>query len=626
MAHNPIRMSTPQHTFSNLAAPAADVVRVRWFYYAAVGLAIFIGHAFFINSLSVPLVHDSRGYYRLANEIWTNGLFSHFELSDLRTYGYPAVLGGLLRLADATGIGERWFVFVFQLLCHTGAAILLRRALFAAGVRGWISEAAFYAVLLNPFALIYPAYMLTESISLSLGVVAAAFAVRLYAPGRHLLWTAAAGGFVCGFMLEVRPANVFILPMWGLALGAILVRNRRFTRQVVLAWFVSFAAFVLPLLPQLRNNIVYYGKATPLIADPLSTRLQYFGILLSKYATSVEPDRDPRIMYDNPFVYDRALAASNPREWYLQYPVRGMGTFTLHAFNLIDQDLPLPYNRTPAPSYYPGVSIANFAIVGLALFGICVAYRRFREFSPVEQYLSVIAATMVASHLLLHSMFCVESRFGVAALIPIYASAAILCAFLARTHHRPLLIAATLTAGVVTVSGTSLSLWVRSYSPAIGAALAERPPLPLSAESNLPLDMASKWTFTNARLATDGEVVLVCDGKNISLIQYPVTVEKSARYQVDFEVRSPGSADALSVDLYNGPAYDHAEQNGIVREFRSSYQPVSFVWNSGTDAPPAAALRFATLSRVPVHVRNIRFARVAANDTEERQSPAGAMH
>ena len=41
----------------------------------------------------------------------------------------------------------------------------------------------------------------------------------------------------------------------------------------------------------------------------------------------------------------------------------------------------------------------------------------------------MIAATMVASHVLLHSMFCVESRFGVAVLIPIYACAAILCAF-----------------------------------------------------------------------------------------------------------------------------------------------------------------------------------------------------
>ena len=170
-----------------------------------------------------------------------------------------------------------------------------------------------------------------------------------------------------------------------------------------------------------------------------------------------------------------------------------------------------------------------------------------------------------------------------------------------------------------------MSLWVRSYSPAIGAALAERPPLPLSAESNLPLNMTSKWTFMNARLAPEGEVVLVCDGGNLSLIQYPVTVEKSTRYQVDFEVRSPGSAGDLSVDLYNGPAYDHVEQNGIVREFSSSYERVSFVWNSGTDAPPAAALRFATLSRVPVHVRNIRFARVDANDTEKRQPPRGGV-
>src|SRR5687768_13504770 len=80
--------------------------------------AVAVAYLFYIDSLEVPVVHDALGYTQIAKQIRQHGIFHQYPLSDLRTYGYPAVLGYILAGAALAGAGERGFVFAVQLLLH----------------------------------------------------------------------------------------------------------------------------------------------------------------------------------------------------------------------------------------------------------------------------------------------------------------------------------------------------------------------------------------------------------------------------------------------------------------------------------------------------------------------------
>jgi hypothetical protein len=585
--------------------------------------AVIIGSIYFAVSLSVPIIHDAHGYYRIARQISTEGVFSKFELSEMRTYGYPAVLASLLTVADVTGANERALVFAIQLLAHIASAFLLRYALLVAAIRHWAASAAFYAVLLHPFALIYPAYMLTESLSLSLGTCVLACAISLFGIAPHRFWLGAAGGLLCGMMIAIRPANVYILPAWFLALLVPIALNRYTVRRSLEILLVGAAAMFIPLVPQLRNNLVYYDKLTPLVAARFAHGQQYIGILWIKYATSVIPGENPQILYLNPFATDRALAAAAPVKWYAQYPFRGAATLVLHAFNLLDQDMPLPYNVTLTPRYYPLVSVINLAVVAFAVCAAAFLFRIRGRLNGAERWACAVALVVVLSHLGLHSLFSVEARYGVAALVPIYGCAAVFA--VAIKHLLPsvrLMVAGAVIAA--TAAGGALSVWVRSQSPAIRAAQA----LPSGREQTstepkqgeqqsrehsvaLSFSPVDQWSLDHSERGPEESALLRSNGIQVSLIQHAITLETSTYYMVEFEVRArEGQAGELSVDFYAGPEYDHADQNLIVKEYRNSFTPVSFTCNSGADAPSAAFLRFATLSRDPIEIRNVRLSKL----------------
>lgn len=432
-------------------------------------VAITIAIIYFLATQSIPIIHDAAGYHRIGRQIWTQGLFSKWELSEMRTWGYPTLLGGLLKLAAAVHLSERVLVFAVQLAAYIASAFALRWAIGRARVPAWAATAAFCAVLLHPFALIYPSFMLTESLSQSLGTAVLACAIALMADARRQVAIAAVGGLLSGMMMAVRPSSAFIVPTLLLALaGAWFVRRpgRRAMLGMATAALLCLSA---PLMPQLRNNIVYYQKPTVLVAAPFAQGQQYIGILWIKYATSIEPNRDPQIKYLNPLAVDEPMAATNPMGWYLRHPGRGLVTFALHAFNLLDQDLPVPYNTTLVPGYYPFVSIANLAVVALGLTGIGAMAASWRRRTPVERWTAAIAVGTLVCHLGLHSLFSVEARYGVAALIILYAFAAISLGWLIRTASARARLLVGIWVIAFCIGGSLLSSWVRWQSPAIRA-------------------------------------------------------------------------------------------------------------------------------------------------------------
>lgn len=80
------------------------------------------------------------------------------------------------------------------------------------------------------------------------------------------------GGLVYGAMIVVRPASIFILPVWGMVVARGLIRRE---------WMASVGllALLLPLAPQWWINRTYHNASTPLVASSIARGLQVMGIL-----------------------------------------------------------------------------------------------------------------------------------------------------------------------------------------------------------------------------------------------------------------------------------------------------------------------------------------------------------
>jgi hypothetical protein len=437
----------------------------------ALALAVLVAHLFHWRLLEYPSEYDSQGYRNIADEFVREGLFTRYQWSEIRTYAYPLLLSVLVRAARALGAPAGWVVFEAQLALYLLAAAFLRRRLAVP----WPAFApwAFVAIVLNPFALSYVPESLTESVTLSLILLAAGCWLALFA-GRGPAWSwVLAGSLILGTAVMVRPANLFALAAWGVALAALFVARRPPARAWLPCALALVVGCVLPIVPQYANNVRNYGRHTPLVVASLGTKQQYWGIANIKYATVVFPAparsalvERPRVFYVNPLAAGTAADEHSPLSWYLEYPGAGALTLALHVFNMLDQDLLFTYSRDLDPWYRIPVGVVNHALVALALIGAGVLAARARRDPGLALGAAGLAAYALA-HVGLHATTLVEMRFGLPLLLlasPL-ASAAVR-ALLARPAWYPRLLAAAFV--VAWIAGSlSLSHWVRQQAPLI---------------------------------------------------------------------------------------------------------------------------------------------------------------
>jgi hypothetical protein len=440
--------------------------RVEWI---VIALACAIAHAFYWRaSLQAP-AWDARSYLDIAAEIADKGLFTRFTLSDLRTYGYPWLLSGLLRLARATGAQPGLLIFEAQLALHLGAALFARRAV--AGLAPGLARLVFAALALNPFVLSYTAETLSESVSLSLITLGAGFWLKLLqSPGGRAWWIDLGsnlflGSLAAGFSVMVRPANLFFLAAWVVAVAALFVTRRVPVRRALPAAALLIAGLALPMLPQLANNVRHWGRATPLLAAPLAASQQVWGIHSQKYATAAPPAPGPAIHYANPLSAGTVIDEERPLAWYREHPVAGTLTLALHVFNMLDQDLLFTYSRDLAPWYRIPVGILNHALIALALAGFVLIVRRRKQGRDLGLAALVLLAYAVF-HMGVHAPTLVEMRFG----LPLLLVAAPLAAWAVgeirglpgRARLTTVLLVAAYVAAALALSG-----WARHQAPLI---------------------------------------------------------------------------------------------------------------------------------------------------------------
>src|SRR5207302_1831344 len=176
--------------------------------------------------------------------------------------------------------------FESQLALYVLAAYCARRAL--ANLWPAFASWAFIGIVLNVLALSYTPESLTENVSLSLILIATACWLTLLA-GTTSWHPVLAGSIVMGAAVMVRPANVFALFTWMVAVAAVCIARRPSGRAFATMIVALLAGVLLPMLPQYVNNVRHYGQHTVLVAARLGHNQQIWGIAYLKYATALAP-------------------------------------------------------------------------------------------------------------------------------------------------------------------------------------------------------------------------------------------------------------------------------------------------------------------------------------------------
>jgi hypothetical protein len=436
--------------------------RGEWISLAA---AIIIAHLFYARIVAYPSSFDAQNYFDIAADIDRNGLFSKFYYSDIRTYGYPLFLVGLSRAANLSGISVGFLMFEAQLALYLFAAYFVRREL----ARLWPAFApwAFIGIVLNVFALSYTPESLTESVSLSLLLVATACWLALLA-GPTTWRPVLAGSIAVGAAVMVRPANLFALLTWTPAVAAVCFARPPKVRAVATIVVALLVGILLPMLPQYINNVRNYGQHTVLIASPIGYYQQIWGIPFLKYATALPPVPNPSIYYENPFASAGPVDGERPLAWYAQNPLGGALTLSLHIFNMLDQDLLFTYSRDLDPWYRIPLGIFNHALVAAALVGIALLVARARR----DRRCALAAGATIAyvvSHIALHATSAVEMRFGLPLLLLAGPAALAAIRELARARVSRLGAVASIAIVGYTTAALVVSDWVRQQAPSIRA-------------------------------------------------------------------------------------------------------------------------------------------------------------
>jgi hypothetical protein len=392
-------------------ARARALSRAEW---AALVLAIGIAHAFYARSLAYPSAYDAQNYLDIATDLARGGLFAKFFYSELRPYGYPLFLRMLKEVADALHVPWGLMIFESQLALYVAAAVFVRSRL--ANVSLPVARVFLVATVLNVVALVYVADTLAEGLSLVLLLVAAGCWVHLYAGGSRSWLAVAAGSIALGAAVVVRPANVFALPVWAVALATLAWLRGWNARDGVATALVTALAVALPMLPQLANNVRHYGTWTPLVAASLGRNQQIWGIAYLKYATALPPIALPSIFYLNPYAEGRPVDETRPLAWYVEHPATGAATLGLHVFGMLDQDLLFTYARDLDPWYRRPLGIATHGAIALAGLGLALLARRARR-DRGYRAIVVVVSTFCACHVALHATTAVEMRFGLPLLV-----------------------------------------------------------------------------------------------------------------------------------------------------------------------------------------------------------------
>jgi uncharacterized membrane protein YhaH (DUF805 family) len=369
---------------------------------AAAGIACF----WFVEAYPA-FIYDSWGYHYLAEIIRTRGLLAW--PTDIRTYGYPLFLAAVSGFRAVPQEELRLVVFAVQWAAWLAACAYVGRKLAAVSDSPPLGAAAYALGALNPILLLHTAEPLSDLLSAVL--ILASVALAWKAPAHERPRTPTIQIFLSFFFaaasVALRPANIVVVAALVLVWAIRAIRWRDVGLSGVCA---AIAGLVPPFIPQVLINHRLFGTFNPLIEKDLYRQQANWGMGALKYATLVQPDQSPFLVYVNPLYRGDATPALFLRHHPLDY----LTTLALHGFAMIDPDLPFTYVTDLAPWYRWPLSVFSYLLVYGALVGTFVgAARILRRRELAAGSFVVLSTVLVAGAcLVLYLPVEVEGRFG----------------------------------------------------------------------------------------------------------------------------------------------------------------------------------------------------------------------
>ena len=435
----------------------------------AVLLALAIAAWAFVDG-DQPIVADAQGYYDFGKLIATVGPKAF--ASELRTYGYPAFLAGLMRVVGHDPEDVRAAAFAVQLALLIGAAwIGARRVGGALGIGG-IGRVLFVITVANPFLLMHSVQLLTDLPAAVLAYLAVVLSLPQRRPesAARVTCLAAAALSCAGLAVMLRPSSLVVAPVlvgiW--VARAVVFRDVHWT-----ALPVALLAFVLPFVPQAWSNYRAFGVAHPLIVSNLYGDHLLWGLMYLKYATFATPEGTSPLYYDNPFRPPDGLTVG---EVLRQHPGAYVATLAIHAFTVVDQDLPFTFVLDVDPWYRWPLSVLNYVFFLGAFVGLALGLRRTAR-QPGHllrrQRFALLAFGVAALALwAIYLPTAVECRYG----LPLYLLLAPPFALAAGRVYAalPTVGSGRVALGTLAVAAwvglaAAASVWVQNQSPSIVA-------------------------------------------------------------------------------------------------------------------------------------------------------------
>jgi len=189
-----------------------------------------------------PAVEDGHYYDVLARRVASGAGYTWLWPDGAVTYaahypvGYPAILGaGYALFGASTGVA-----MTLHALLGAAGAYAAHGLVDGSGVPRWRPLAASLAVALHPALVPYTAAVMTEGVTASLLLVAAALAARARRPGPSVRWLVGAGVALAVVTL-VRPQSLVLAPVLGLfaARAGVPLRGRLTRAALVTAVALS---------------------------------------------------------------------------------------------------------------------------------------------------------------------------------------------------------------------------------------------------------------------------------------------------------------------------------------------------------------------------------------------------
>ncbi|GGD24451.1 hypothetical protein GCM10011335_29200 [Aureimonas glaciei] len=436
---------------------------------------IFAVNILVFSIVSVQLVPlgDEDSFLRAAAGLLDNWVMEPYPYSDVRPYGYPLFLVLPVWIGRVFQIDPRIPATVVQSAIYVGAAAALSWEI--SRVNRTFGIAALFGFSANFFAAAYLTHAMSDGLTIGLALWLAVVAVRvLRAPTFSLVLI---GALLLGYSVMVRPANLFLIPLWGAALA---VSYRKNFGRLVAAGALSAVVFAGILAPQAYHNRYYYGSTNLLTVVDLGTTQQGLGVLALKYYTLLTPPGFPavtynpelqvfaqpaNVFYQNPLQVGRPLTW--PRiDWYFMHPLQGLATVTLHLFGALDQDFIIPYTSDLTPPLRWPISIINHAVLLLSVIG---AVKIMQALSVRKRWeVGIVGVAFLLGFCGVYGTAAVESRFGLPVLAFLFPLAFVGAVCVARMTMSGR-VAVAISLSLYVVLALCLSEWLQRQAPPIVA-------------------------------------------------------------------------------------------------------------------------------------------------------------